>query len=1176
MLSLCRMSLRYLIYPPILFIAMLLRPYADGVRAQAIFCPPNLNFEQGNLSNWSFYTGTCCPIVANTLSGPVSNRHVLTSGTNLDPYGAFPIVAPGGGSYSLKLGNNSTGRQAERARYYIRVPSAAGTYIFIYRYAVVFQDPGHAVSDQPRFEVKAYDSLTQDTISCNQFTYVASSNLPGFTKSPSSGNVYYKPWTTATIDLTGYNGRTVAIDFASGDCDLGAHFGYGYVDMQCDIFQVNGVYCREDSVTILTGPPGFQYYKWMDTTFTHLVDTGQVIRVSRANALKKYAIIVTPYSGFGCSDTFYTNRVEDTSLLNVDLLPDTTVCIGTQLRLAPVATGTNLPFKYQWSPGSGLSCVSCLQPFTTPPDTAVYTIVVSDSKGCKDTAAITINVVPYPVADAGPDTIGCISDSVVLNGTGTGEGYLWYPVIDMSGANTLSPKIRITGSRDYYLVMSNAQICNDTDDVHISAYPQPVATAGNDTSVCKGIQFQLSGGSGGIPVSVYAWSPASHVFSPNQQNPTVIADTERIYKLVVTTDKGCSDSAEVKVGAYPIPVANAGPDTIACRGTQVKLQGSGGSSYVWYPVSMVSPQNHAITWATATQPRKFYLEVTSMYNCKDTDDVYVDLYPDPVADAGPDTVVCQMEEYELKGSGGASYLWSPSSGLSNPYVANPRTIVTAPNTYILTITSLHGCIDDDTVNVNINALPVANAGNDTAICKGSPSYLHGSGGVTYEWQPAGAVQNPFSPSTLIKADSNTLFVLAVTDSNGCKDTDDVFVIINPLPLADAGPDTGACIGDEVQLHATGGGTYEWSPASSLDNGTSATPKLVVSTTTSYLLKITNSYGCDGYDTVLVIAHPHPEADAGNDTAVCPGAEIKLYGNGGVSYEWSPSHGLSNISASAPIAIVTGNVSYQLKVTNEFGCQDSAVIEIDTIPVLFDVEPPVAICKGEETRLRASGADLYEWQPADLLDDHTKADPIATPLITTEFKLVMTELTCNRVDSFYVTAVVHSLPGLTAVAADKDCGMEYGMLTAKGAVAYRWTPEEGLEDPYAAVTKANPAATTLYTLTGTDEKGCTDTASVELKVFEGDGRLFIPDAFTPNRDGINDCYRVFVPGDVTEFQFSVYNRFGERVFHATDRNHCWDGTYKGIPAELSTYFYYYEAVSSVCGRVFRKGDMHLLR
>jgi gliding motility-associated-like protein len=100
--------------------------------------------------------------------------------------------------------------------------------------------------------------------------------------------------------------------------------------------------------------------------------------------------------------------------------------------------------------------------------------------------------------------------------------------------------------------------------------------------------------------------------------------------------------------------------------------------------------------------------------------------------------------------------------------------------------------------------------------------------------------------------------------------------------------------------------------------------------------------------------------------------------------------------------------------------------------------------------------------------------------------------------------------------------------------------------------------------------------VELSVFDGEGRLYIPDAFTPNGDGVNDCYRVFVPGDVTEFQFSVYNRFGERVFHATDRSHCWDGTYKGEPAELSTYFYYYEATSSVCGKVFRKGDMHLIR
>ena len=163
--------MRGLKYTLFLFYCLLI---ANSSRSQTIPCPPNVDFEHGNLGHWLFYTGTCCAITA-----PLTNRHTLTSGTATDPYGNFPIVAPNG-QYSLRLGNDSMGRQAERARYYAKIPAGLNNYSIIFRYAVVFQDPGHNAADQPRFEVKAYDSATNAIIPCSQFSFVASSNLPGF------------------------------------------------------------------------------------------------------------------------------------------------------------------------------------------------------------------------------------------------------------------------------------------------------------------------------------------------------------------------------------------------------------------------------------------------------------------------------------------------------------------------------------------------------------------------------------------------------------------------------------------------------------------------------------------------------------------------------------------------------------------------------------------------------------------------------------------------------------------------------------------------------------------------------------------------------------------------------------------------------------------------------------
>src|ERR1043165_8649400 len=121
--------------------------YSATVHGQAVPCPPNIDYDFGNFTNWSCYTGTCCPIMTPTNSGPVVNRHEITSGAGVDPYGGFPVVAPGGGTYSLKLGNDGTGSQAERVRYYIHVPIGFNNYSFNFLYAVVLQQPNHQPPD---------------------------------------------------------------------------------------------------------------------------------------------------------------------------------------------------------------------------------------------------------------------------------------------------------------------------------------------------------------------------------------------------------------------------------------------------------------------------------------------------------------------------------------------------------------------------------------------------------------------------------------------------------------------------------------------------------------------------------------------------------------------------------------------------------------------------------------------------------------------------------------------------------------------------------------------------------------------------------------------------------------------------------------------------------------------
>jgi len=86
---------------------------------------------------------------------------------------------------------------------------------------------------------------------------------------------------------------------------------------------------------------------------------------------------------------------------------------------------------------------------------------------------------------------------------------------------------------------------------------------------------------------------------------------------------------------------------------------------------------------------------------------------------------------------------------------------------------------------------------------------------------------------------------------------------------------------------------------------------------------------------------------------------------------------------------------------------------------------------------------------------------------------------------------------------------------------------------------------------------------------------MPNAFTPNADGINDCFRIKYFGQIQELQFFIYNRWGNKVFESSNPNDCWDGTFKGNPAEAGNYVYYIKA-KTACGPVERKGNVLLIR
>src|SRR5690606_4474307 len=151
-----------------------------------------------------------------------------------------------------------------------------------------------------------------------------------------------------------------------------------------------------------------------------------------------------------------------------------------------------------------------------------------------------------------------------------------------------------------------------------------------------------------------------------------------------------------------------------------------------------------------------------------------------------------------------------------------------------------------------------------------------------------SLSNPNIANPIATPGVTTTYTVTVTDGNGCQDTDEVTVIVNPLPTADAGADQGVCIDGSVNLSASGGVSYSWAPAATLSDPTIANPIATPVATTSYTVTVTDSNGCQNYDDVTVTVNPLPVIDAGADQTICFSPQVAtLTSSGGLSYVWMP-------------------------------------------------------------------------------------------------------------------------------------------------------------------------------------------------------------------------------------------------------------------------------------------------
>ena len=525
-----------------------------------------------------------------------------------------------------------------------------------------------------------------------------------------------------------------------------------------------------------------------------------------------------------------------------------------------------------------------------------------------------------------------------------------------------------------------------------------------------------------------------------------------------------------------------------------------------------------------------------------------------------------------------TWSWSFGDGKSSN-VQNPQHSYTASGNYQvkLVATDVNGCKDSILKPIAVKNITITKS-KDTAICENTSVNLFAAGGTTYSWFPANGLSDPNSPNPVATPLIPTKYYVNVSDNLGCTKIDSVSIAINSLPAVATSSDTTICSLTAAPLQASGGVSYAWSPGTNLNNTTIANPVASPAATTTYTVKVTNAVGCSNEKTIRVNVKPVPAITITNDTLVCKNSSLQLIVTGGSSYAWSPATNMSNVSSATPLVSPLATTTYNVAITDAVSCtyQDSVKVSVRK-PAVFSISPNSEACLNTTHQLSASGGNSYSWSPAINLNNAGIANPMATANSTTTYSVLIKEDICNESATLTTTITALSLPEVKASKSnDINCSFPASVLNASGAQSYTWWPVAGLNNPNSSNPTATPTTGTTYIVTGKDANGCTNTDEVTIKVAPGTDVIYeLPNSFSPNGDGLNDCLGVTNWGVVQDLELAVYNRLGQRVFYTTDASRCWDGKLNGNPQNVGVFVYTIKA-KTACGLINRKGSVVLVK
>jgi len=597
----------------------------------------------------------------------------------------------------------------------------------------------------------------------------------------------------------------------------------------------------------------------------------------------------------------------------------------------------------------------------------------------------------------------------------------------------------------------------------------------------------------GAPTYTVNWAgPSGIVGTGLTANVCPSATTQYTATMLVSACGGppSSYTSAVTVSVVPGPTLSV-TSTSVCAGTSGTLTASGATTYTWLSGGTTGPNAAYAPLATTV----YTVQGSTGSTCISQGTGTVFINPTPSPNIVSNSPVCIGAPINFTGSGGTSYLWvGPNSFNSISSTPNiPVSAMANNGNYTLTVGNAQGCFSTVIAPVVVNSLPIVGT-TGSSVCVNQTINLNANGGVSYLWNgPNGYFSNSQSPSISGATSLMTgVYTVTVTDANGCKNTGSANVIVNPPPVPNATNNSPVCINGSLNMSASGGVTYQWIGPNGFSSNSQTTMLTANSLSFSgnYTVFVSDAIGCTTSTVIAATVNPLPSVFIANS----------------LNHGCAPLCVTFNASSSSAIADVTwftgdGGTMSGTSITNCY----NAGGDYDVMATVTDVNGCV--------NTAMSYVNAYPIPVADF--NYAPIEPVDEELI-------------HFTDASYNANIT---------------SWTWYFMSTEEAIATEQNPE------YTYPTFGSY----VIALIVKSDKGCIDTTMKSITVME-DVALYVPDAFSPNGDGLNDVFHPKGHG-ITEYQMEIYDRWGETLFSTKEMQNGWDGRFKNKQiAQDGTYIW----------------------